>query len=572
LFLLDEAHLAEPFRQTLAAVGRFRKGDRAPCGMAVLTATPGKQTSVRFELGDDDRRHPILSARLAASKPAHLIEIAGKQGVPAEDRRVHAIAEQTEETLQALRETIPIPAIGVVVNRVARARAVFERLQAELTDATVILIIGPARTIDRERQAIEQLRPIRTSAERTMLRPLIVVATQTIEAGVDIDLDGLVTEIAPLDALRQRFGRLNRAGRPFAPVAVIIAHKDDIGAKADDPVYGDRIAKTWNALRSAAAGSSNDSVDFGIDSFPGQLFDAADDLVSEKPDAPILLPAYVDLWSHTSPIPNADPEVALFLHGPDRKPASLQVVWRADIREPDLEDRDYVLEILRLVPPRSAEGIEIPLWAARAWLRSQLSLLATLSDASEREPDDSGGGWGRRAFRYAGLDDSRSDVVYGNDLRDGDLIIVPATHGGCDKWGWNPNSLAPVLDVAEPAAELYSTRRFAVRVMPDLLDQELRPGSAEGVDEPTIDADALGTALCSTLAEHENQGALSLLEELLDIGTLPKIMHGWLEKLKRRRGRLERFFVTATTTRIGPKASFLSRRLDCNRSLSAMTI
>ena len=122
LILLDEAHLAEPFRQTLAAVWRLRQGDPAPWGTAVLTATPGKQANVRFELEDDDRRHPILSARLAASKPATLIEIAGKQGVPAEDRRIDAIAEQTKETLRALREAIPIPAIGVVLNRVGRAR------------------------------------------------------------------------------------------------------------------------------------------------------------------------------------------------------------------------------------------------------------------------------------------------------------------------------------------------------------------------------------------------------------------------------------------------------------------
>jgi CRISPR-associated endonuclease/helicase Cas3 len=543
LILLDEAHLAEPFRQTLAAVGRRRQGDRAPWGTAVLTATPGKRTNIPFELQDDDRRHPILSARLAASKPATLIEIAGKQGVPADDRRIETIAEQTKEALRVLRETIPIPAMGVVVNRVGRARAVFERLKDELTDATVILIIGPARSIDRERQAIEQLRLIRTGAERTMPKPLIVVATQTIEAGVDIDLDGLVTEIAPLDALRQRFGRLNRAGRAFAPVATIVAHRDDIGVKADDPVYGDRIAKTWNALLNATSGSLNDCVDFGIDPFPRELIDAADDIVSQKPDAPIVLPAYADLWSQTSPIPNADPEVALFLHGPDRKPASLQVVWRADIREADLADRNYILEILRLVPPRSAEALEIPLWTARGWLRNQSASLATLSDASEREPDDLGTSRGKRVFRYAGADNERSGAVASSDLRDGDLIVVPAAYGGCDEWGWNPNSPSPVMDVAELAAEPYSARRFAVRLTPEILDQELRRDAVgDGVD--FVDAEStLGARLYSKLAEHENERALALLEQLLDIDRLPSTVRGWLDSLKRHRGRLERYFV-----------------------------
>jgi hypothetical protein len=36
------------------------------------------------------------------------------------------------------------------------------------------------------------LRPIRTGADRHLNEALIIVAIQTIEAGVDIDLDGLV--------------------------------------------------------------------------------------------------------------------------------------------------------------------------------------------------------------------------------------------------------------------------------------------------------------------------------------------------------------------------------------------
>src|SRR5207248_10010940 len=127
--------------------------------------------------------------------------------------------------------------------------------------------------------------------------------------------------------------RLNRAGRPVAAEAVIVAHLEEVGPKADDPVYGDRIAKTWEALKGVAKEAS---VDFGIEQFPQQLTERADELVSPKSDAPVLLPRYVDLWSHTSPIPNADPEVALFLHGPDRSPASVQIVWRADIHRRDL--------------------------------------------------------------------------------------------------------------------------------------------------------------------------------------------------------------------------------------------
>ena len=109
LILLDEAHLSKPFRQTLAAVSKLRRPDQAPWGVALLTATPEEVEAERFELHDDDRAHPLLSRRLAATKPARLIEISGRQGVSAEDRRVDQITEQSKTILNSLKQSIPTP-------------------------------------------------------------------------------------------------------------------------------------------------------------------------------------------------------------------------------------------------------------------------------------------------------------------------------------------------------------------------------------------------------------------------------------------------------------------------------
>jgi CRISPR-associated endonuclease/helicase Cas3 len=166
LILLDEAHLSEPFRQTLASIEQLRKGDEAPWGVASLTATPGQPAQRPFGLCDDDRAHPLLSLRLKAPKPTRLVEISRKQGIENEIRRAEVITEETKATLGALKKSgIVNPAVGVVVNRVSRARAVFERLRDELADATVTLIIGPARPIEREHEAAQQLGPIRTGAD-----------------------------------------------------------------------------------------------------------------------------------------------------------------------------------------------------------------------------------------------------------------------------------------------------------------------------------------------------------------------------------------------------------------------
>ncbi|HEY3721354.1 MAG TPA: type I-U CRISPR-associated helicase/endonuclease Cas3, partial [Roseiarcus sp.] len=538
LILLDEAHLSNPFRQTLTAIERLRRPDDAPFGFAVLTATPTVNAGPLFALSAQDEAHPVLSARIAASKPARLVEIAGKQGVDTESRRADAIAAEAMSVLTVLRSRIANPAVGVVLNRVARARAVFERLCDELAEAAeVMLVIGPARGVDRDRLA-EKLACIRTGRDdlrSAMRKPLVVVATQTIEAGVDIDFDGLVTEAAALDALRQRFGRLNRAGRPdIMPEAVVLAHKEDIGDKADDPVYGDRIAETWKALN---RWKTDGRVDFGIAAMKATVAgETLSDFTAPTPDAPVLMPAHADLWSQTSPIPATDPDVTLFLHGPNRSPAGIQIAWRADISRGDLQERaegdpSRLTDLIALMPPRSSEAIEVPLWTARAWLQRPGAGQADFADVVGREPDGrEARGTGRPAFRWAGKDSARTGVTRAGVLLPGDLIVVPAAYGGCDKWGWAPNSSETVSDVADAAAWPYRARRFAVRVAPELIEQGLR---AEGRDVDPEVADKLAGVLGET-----DDRADALLETLSELRLLPQSIRTRIDLLASRKGRV----------------------------------
>lgn len=499
LILLDEAHLAEPFRQTLELIHIYKgrnwreTEEAAPWSVSLLTATPGARAVRGFVLHDEDRNHPILRKRLEASKPARLIEVATKRmaqtgttagdeeeevGPEADTDRIAALVTEVKRALAHCREHgLPTPALGVVVNRVARARAVFDVLLADFDDAigtgemTVpVLMIGPARPADRDAIAAE-LEPIRTGNRGTLDKPLIIVATQCIEAGVDIDLDALVTEAAPMDSLRQRFGRLDRAGRGIAPYAAIVITKRELASRYDDPVYGKAIKAAWDYLRGDS--STPDPVDFGVMAFEARTraLPIPDSALSPKADAPILLPAHLDLLSHTAPVPAADPEVALYLHGPERQPDSISIIWRADLDPGVHRDVEVARRLLKLVPPRAAEAIQLPVWAVRRWLAGRHRDLDDLADAAGAEPSqDNAAGAGREAFRWAG-DDDRSQWVRGSQLRPGDTIVVPADYGGTDEYGWNPRSEARVEDVARKAAAPFAGRRFAVRVAPGLLGE-----------------------------------------------------------------------------------------------------
>lgn len=486
LILLDEAHLSEPFRQTLQAV---REIDNADVRTVLLSATPGRSSTRPFGLTPDDHAHPVLKDRLEASKPATLRKVAGDP-VDSFVKEARRIADQAG---------VPAPAIGVVVNRVGLARNVFEELQKE-TESDAVLMIGRSRAVGRER-IVEALAPFKTGAPRRrgtlaagagpadegrlpLLRethedsdagPLFVVATQCLEVGVDLDLDGLVTQAAPLDALRQRFGRVNRAGRNVSAAGVVLAPAEEVAEKADDPVYGDRIVKTWDVLRRMARG---DTVDFGIKALDRRLRDLSVDvpaLAAPREFAPVLMPAYLDLWSQTSPPPAADPEVGLFLHGVERASADVSLVWRGDVTEADLKpDAETDLnELLRLAPPRAAEMVEVPLWSVRAWLRrSRDARLAHVADVPQRGDDqemDRADGGGRRAFRWAGAGDPRTQLVRADNLRPGDVLVVPAEYGGCDEFGWAPVFDGSVTDVADDAARPFRRRRHAVRVARDVV-------------------------------------------------------------------------------------------------------
>ena len=493
LILLDEAHLAEPFRQTLDWVQMYKgvnwretKNAHAPWGTALLTATPGENPSDAFSLDDGDRSHPILKKRLDASKPTRLQKYDDKETDGGEKdltRRATTITAKVQDALKhfsKVENTASCPAIGVVINRVARARSVFEHLKEKFSpeEAECLLLIGPARPVDRDRLA-GRLDPIRTGtgAERNLDKPLILVATQCIEAGVDIDLDALVTEAAPLDCLRQRFGRLNRAGRDIEPYAVIVAAKSDLLKSADDPVYGKALKPAWDCLKRASCKQGRDRiVDFGVNAFSVQM---EPDALARKADAPVLLPAHLDLLSQTAPIPAADPEVSLYLHGAERQPNSVTLIWRADI-DPGKHQDAEIRRLLMLVPPRSLEAIELPLWAVRRWLMREDKTPAHLADIATAAPEDNKparpAGQQRKVFRWRG-NDERSRWIEPAALRPGDTIIAPARYGGVDDFGWNPECGEPATDVGRKAAEPFAGRRFAVRVAPGLLGESLSDGT-----------------------------------------------------------------------------------------------
>ncbi|MXY52166.1 MAG: type I-U CRISPR-associated helicase/endonuclease Cas3 [Gammaproteobacteria bacterium] len=465
LVLIDEAHAAEPFLQTLEAIRTYGRADTRTVLMA---ATPPSakdgQARRKLALSDADLHNPVLVRRLRARKPASMVKVPRNR--PAGPAFFKCVLAARQNLAQ---QGVANCALAVVTNRADLARRLFEELRGR-DDFDAVLLIGRCRSVESESSVAERLAPFRTGApERANARPLVIVATQGIEAAVDIDLDALVTQAAPLDALRQRAGRLNRGGRDIRAPAWILALGEDVG-RSPDPVYGDRIRRTWEKCKELGA---DDTIDLG-GTGPLATLTAEEGaaLSTQRDDAPVLMPAYLDLWSQTSPAPGADPDVSLFFHGKGAAAGDVSLVWRADIALTDLRaaHAEALSRIVALMPPQAAEAVQVPVAAARAFLADRRPQAGAVADIPGQHQDDNPDRSGRFvAFRWAGTDAGATGLVAATEIRPGDVLVLPAELGGCDRYGWHPGSRAPVRDVADRAAAPFVSRRVAVRVSRDVV-------------------------------------------------------------------------------------------------------
>ncbi|MFT4215792.1 MAG: type I-U CRISPR-associated helicase/endonuclease Cas3 [Micropruina sp.] len=490
LYLLDEVHLARPYADTLQVVQRYRGlGSKAGAlpdrwQLVRLSATVDTDVDWAFPGAElDTGGHPVLERRLEASKPATVELVTTPTDTVKAQQKLAAVCAARAEALvkQGAR------AVAVIVNRVATAGYAYAALTSRVArgdECDVRLITGRMRTVDRDAVLAEIQPRVEMGRERRATdRPLILVSTQSIEAGADFDLDAIVTECASLDALRQRFGRVDRdgqlaqTGQPYG--SVILASQRDIATTEADPVYGNALRETWSWL------SSLPKVDFGLRRL--ELPPPARHALMLPPvqPAPHLLPSHLDRWVRTSDYGvAADPEVAQWLHGIKASDAlsDVSVIWRDDLDEallhrvvelwPDDQLANRVAARVNAYPPTAAEALQVPVVSVRRWLRGIVDD-PMLADAwAAHEVDDGRQADDRAVVRWR---DEKAETIRLSAIQPGDTILVPSTLGGLSGKNWNP---AATDDVPDVAVEASGTRRTIVRLS-RTLDHRLRAKAGE---------------------------------------------------------------------------------------------
>jgi CRISPR-associated endonuclease/helicase Cas3 len=475
LVLLDEAHLARPLLRLAAEASKCDPGDptavvgTARCRpvLVALTAT-GEAVGSRFDLDDEDRVNPVVAQRLQAAKRGHLVETSAKQ--LADTMASHALALVDE----------PRQACVVFANSPSTARRISDRLEAARRksgrDVEVLVVTGRVRDREGDRLRARLLHPamgVGAGRERRGGRPLIVVATQTLEVGADVDFHHLVTETAGVRSLVQRLGRVNRLGtRPSA--SCLICHPVD---GKTSPVYGEEPAQVWSTLRAMAEAEGAGPLDLS----PGNVSSLLGPPRDAPPRVAELLPAHLWEWAKTTTVASDEAPVELFFDGLERT-GEVALVWRAH----------RPADGLRLVPAVVAsEAVDVPVSEARSVLD------------------------GRDVRRLAG-DRASLETVAASALRPGDVVVLAPADGLYDELGWNPSAGEPVLDV--------SPLRSGVLLLSEAVLDNLSPGvvasagpSLHALLEPPLDD------------ELDDAGPLGDLLGLLRSST----PHPWLDVAER---------------------------------------
>lgn len=206
LVVIDEVHAYEPSRLGMFMALLSELQERWGINLCVMTATmPGWLKTILLSLVEVEL--PV-DTELFRTFQRHRIEIVkGNILSP----KVHRFIRQ---------EVLSGNSVLIGVNTVKTAQKIKDILDGTLGKDRVILIHSRFTARDRLIKETDIWEKLSSNIEKR--QPIVVVATQVIEVSLDLDFDTIITEPAPLEALIQRFGRVNRRGKKgIVPVRVL---------------------------------------------------------------------------------------------------------------------------------------------------------------------------------------------------------------------------------------------------------------------------------------------------------------------------------------------------------------
>lgn len=320
VMVLDEAHMNRQLLHTTQRIAELQKRE-VNLGVPTLqvvetTATPSTEDTDSTTLGVDiealDKENDKeLRRRVYSHKELVLHPIDKWDGKPGNPATVNAAVDAIMERLahrEAGESSKKAYTVGCIVNHVRTAIAIKEALAKNkvLEKDEVQLLVGRMRPYDLENLQAEHSNLFTTEGDESVK---VVVATQTLEVGIDVDFADLVTELAPASSLAQRFGRVNRLGhRTDSKVVVIEPASGDLVKKDAPPYKAVDLSNAYGWLE-ALNGAENPSVNPAAMVKNPPVQSSPERLLYQRPEWPDLLE-----FSRTDENPYDEPDLDLWLH------------------------------------------------------------------------------------------------------------------------------------------------------------------------------------------------------------------------------------------------------------------
>ena len=217
LFIFDEIHAYDPHTTALILTMVERLRQDYGSQFCIMTATMPRFLKEMFVSAIGETAEVEMSSEERDQFTRHRVRLF--------DGGILDSIPEIIEQLEGGRRIL------VVCNTVKQAQTVFERLRPSATNPQLL----HSRFILRDRERIE----------KELVDADLLVGTQAVEVSLDIDFDVLFTEPAPIDALIQRFGRVNRRGEKDI-CDVCICHE---GGENDKYIYSTgRVQPTLDAF------------------------------------------------------------------------------------------------------------------------------------------------------------------------------------------------------------------------------------------------------------------------------------------------------------------------------------
>ena len=321
VMVLDEAHMNRQLLHTTQCIAELQKRE-VNLGVPTLqvvetTATPSTEDSESNTLGVDiealdSPNDKELHKRVYSHKELMLHPIDKWDGKPGNRAVVDAAVGAIKEFLArrgAGEDSKKAHTVGCIVNHVRTAIVIKEALVKNKVlekEEEVQLLVGRMRPYDLKKLQKKHSKLFTTEGDESVK---VVVATQTLEVGIDVDFADLVTELAPASSLAQRFGRVNRLGRRKDSKVVVIEPASGDLVKKDAPPYRAVDLSNAYAWLEALNGAENPSVNPAAMVKNPPVQSSPERLLYQRPEWSDLLE-----FSRTDENPYDEPDLDLWLH------------------------------------------------------------------------------------------------------------------------------------------------------------------------------------------------------------------------------------------------------------------